>query len=298
LAPSKSTVELAKLNRLMITPLIVRRVADLRACIADFRRDGGTIGLVPTMGALHDGHLTLVRRAKAENSHTVATIFVNPAQFGPNEDLLAYPRDEEGDIAKLCETGCDILFAPDVSDMYPAGFATSVTVDRITTQLDGATRPGHFSGVATIVAKLLMQSLPDRAYFGEKDFQQLQVIRCLARDLDMPVSIVSVPTIREADGLAMSSRNRYLSPSEREKAGLLPVVLHETAAYLARGVEAKPILSTASARLLQGGFTRVDYVALCDETTLELIDRGRNGSRLFIAAYLGRTRLIDNWPVC
>ncbi len=296
--PSKSTVEFAKLTRLMTMPLIVRRVADLRTRIAECRRSGGTIGLVPTMGALHDGHLALVLRAKAENSHAVATIFVNPTQFGPNEDLSAYPRDEEMDIAKLRETSCDVLFAPDVTEMYPAGFATSISVDRITTQLDGTTRPGHFSGVATIVSKLLMQSLPDRAYFGEKDFQQLQVIRRLARDLDIPVAIVGVPTVREADGLAMSSRNRYLSQSEREKAGLLPVVLRETAAYLARGVEAKPILSAASTRLLQGGFARVDYVALCDETTLELIDRGRNGSRLFIAAYLGRTRLIDNWPVC
>jgi len=276
---------------------IVRRVADLRARIADIRRGGGTVGLVPTMGALHEGHLTLVRRAKAENSHAIATLFVNPTQFGPNEDLSAYPRDEASDAAKLTSIGCDLLFAPNVAEMYPSGFVTSVTVGQITTHLDGAARPGHFGGVATIVSKLLLQGLPDRAYFGEKDFQQLQVIRRLVRDLDMPVEIVGVPTVREADGLAMSSRNRYLSPSERQQAAQLPKVLRETAAQLADGSDAAPILAAAAAQLLQGGFARVDYVAICDETTLEPIVRAQKGSRLFAAAHIGRTRLIDNWPV-
>jgi pantoate--beta-alanine ligase len=276
---------------------IVRRVADLRAHVADIRRAGGTIGLVPTMGALHEGHLTLVRRAKAENSHAIATLFVNPTQFGPNEDLSAYPRDEVSDAAKLTSIGCDLLFAPDVAEMYPSGFATSVTVGGITTHLDGAARPGHFGGVATIVSKLLLQSLPDRAYFGEKDFQQLQVIRRLARDLDIPIEILGVPTVREADGLAMSSRNRYLSASERQQAPLLAKVLRETAAALAGGSDATPILASAGAQLLQGGFARVDYVALCDEATLEPINQAKKGSRLFAAAHIGRTRLIDNWPV-
>jgi pantoate--beta-alanine ligase len=276
---------------------IVRRVADLRARVADIRRTGGTIGLVPTMGALHEGHLTLVRRAKAENSHAIATLFVNPTQFGPNEDLSAYPRDEAGDAAKLADIGCDLLFAPDVAEMYPSGFATSVAVGGITTHLDGAARPGHFGGVATIVSKLLLQGLPDRAYFGEKDFQQLQVIRRLARDLDMPVEIVGVPTVREADGLAMSSRNRYLSASERQQAPLLAKVLAETAAQLVDGCDAAPVLAAANDRLLRGGFTRVDYVALCNEATMEPIDRANKGSRLFAAAHIGRTRLIDNWPV-
>lgn len=276
---------------------IVRRVADLRARIADIRRDGGTIGLVPTMGALHEGHLTLVRCAKADNSHAIATLFVNPTQFGPNEDLSAYPRNEATDAAKLTETGCDLLFAPDVGEMYPAGFTTTVTVGGITTHLDGVARPGHFGGVATIVSKLLLQSLPDRAYFGEKDFQQLQVIRRLVRDLDIPAQVVAVPTVREADGLAMSSRNRYLSPAERAQAALLPLVLRETATQLAGGADAAPILAAAIARLLQDGFEHVDYIALCDEETLSPIDRARKGSRLFAAAHLGRTRLIDNWPV-
>ena len=276
---------------------IVRRVADLRARIADIRRGGGSIGLVPTMGALHDGHLTLVRHAKTDNSHAIATLFVNPTQFGPNEDLSAYPRDEASDAAKLTDIGCDLLFAPDAGEMYPTGFTTSVTVSGITTHLDGIARPGHFGGVATIVSKLLLQSLPDRAYFGEKDFQQLQVIRRLARDLDMPVEIVGVPTVRESDGLALSSRNRYLSPAERAQAALLPLVLRETAAQLAGGADAAPILAAAIARLQQGGFARVDYIALCDEETLTPIDRAHKGSRLFAAAHLGRTRLIDNWPV-
>jgi pantoate--beta-alanine ligase len=276
---------------------IVRRVVDLRARIADIRRAGGTIGLIPTMGALHEGHLTLVRCAKAENSHAIATLFVNPTQFGPNEDLSAYPRDEASDATKLTNAGCDLLFAPDVTEMYPAGFTTSVTVGGITAHLDGVARPGHFGGVATIVSKLLLQSLPDRAYFGEKDFQQLQVIRRLARDLDIPVAIVGVPTVRETDGLAMSSRNRYLSPSERAQAGLLPLVLAETAKQLASAADAAPILAEATAKLLQGGFARVDYVALCDEATLAPIERAGKGSRLLAAAHIGRTRLIDNWPV-
>jgi pantoate--beta-alanine ligase len=276
---------------------IVRRVADLRARIAAFRKAGHTVGLVPTMGALHEGHLALVQRAKAENDRVVATIFVNPTQFGPTEDLNAYPRDEAGDVAKLAGADCDLLFAPDVTEMYPAGFTTAVTVSGITTHLDGVARPGHFGGVATIVSKLLLQSLPDRAYFGEKDFQQLQVIRRLTRDLDMPVEIVGVPTVREADGLALSSRNRYLSPSERKQAALLPQILAETAKRLTTAADAAPILADATARLLQGGFVRVDYVALCDEATLAPIASAQKGSRLFAAAHIGRTRLIDNWPV-
>lgn len=276
---------------------IVRRVADLRAHVAAFRKAGGSVGLVPTMGALHDGHLSLIRRAKVENDRVVASIFVNPTQFGPNEDLGAYPRDEAGDTAKLAGIGCDLLFAPDVGEMYPQGFATSVTVAGLTTHLCGASRPGHFGGVATIVSKLLLQALPDRAYFGEKDFQQLQVIKRLARDLDIPVSIVGVPTIREADGLALSSRNRYLSPADRQLAALLPLTLRETAMLLGKSSEAAPILAAAEKRLLDGGFARVDYLALCDEATLQPIARAQPDSRLFVAAFLGRTRLIDNWPV-
>lgn len=275
----------------------VRRVADLRARMAGFRAAHETVGLVPTMGALHDGHLALVGRAKAENSRVLATIFVNPAQFGPHEDLSAYPRDEAGDAAKLADGGCDLLFAPDVAEMYPDGFATSVNVADLTRHLCGAVRPGHFAGVATIVTKLLLQAQPSRAYFGEKDFQQLQVIKRLVRDLDMPVEIVGVPTIREADGLALSSRNRYLSAEDRGKAAGLPLILRETARELASGEAAGPILRRAISRLQEAGFTRVDYLDLCDEARLQPLAAATPGSRLFAAVYLGRTRLIDNWPV-
>ncbi|WP_374384745.1 pantoate--beta-alanine ligase [Dongia sp.] len=281
----------------MTRMIIVRRVADLRAHVSGWRGRGESVGLVPTMGALHDGHLSLVRRAKDDNVRAVATIFVNPTQFGPNEDLSAYPRDEAGDAAKLESVGCDLLFAPDVSEMYPAGFATSVSVAGITDHLDGIARPGHFGGVATIVAKLLLQALPDRAYFGEKDYQQLQVIKRLARDLDMPVEICGVPTVREADGLALSSRNRYLSAAERQIAGLLPRALAEAAQLLADGRAAAPLLTDIEGRLIAAGFGSVDYIALCDGMSLEPLAAARPGSRIFAAARIGRTRLIDNWPV-
>nr|WP_298686382.1 pantoate--beta-alanine ligase [uncultured Dongia sp.] len=276
---------------------IVRSVADLRASLSEFRRAGESIGLVPTMGALHEGHLTLVRTAKAANTRVVATLFVNPTQFAPHEDLSAYPRDEAGDRAKLAEAGCDLLFAPDVSEIYPQGFATSVSVAGLTDHLDGIARPGHFGGVATIVSKLLLQSLPTRAYFGEKDFQQLQVIKRLVRDLDIPVEIVGVPTVRDTDGLALSSRNRYLSEGERRIAVILPQVLRETAVALAGGGPAAPVLDRAKERLLAAGFTAVDYVALCDEATMQPLSAAVSGSRVFVAAHLGRTRLIDNWKV-
>ena len=276
---------------------IVRRVADLRAILDGWRKAGDSIGLIPTMGALHAGHLSLVARAKAENRHAVATIFVNPTQFGPNEDLNAYPRDEAGDLAKLIGAECDLLFAPDVAEMYRHGASTSVAVAGLTDHLDGIARPGHFGGVATIVTKLLLQVLPTRAYFGEKDFQQLQVIRRLTRDLDIPVAIVGVPTMREADGLAMSSRNRYLDGAERRIAPTLPAMLRESATALAQGAAVAVTLIDAKARLLAAGFSSVDYVALCDEESLQPVERVQAGTRLFAAAHLGRTRLIDNWKV-
>ena len=276
---------------------IVRRVADLRASTRDLRLRQKSIGLVPTMGALHDGHIALVHRAKAENDFVIATIFVNPTQFGPNEDLKAYPRDESGDAAKLAGAGCDQLFAPDVAEMYPEGFATSVAVAGLTDNLCGVSRPHHFGGVATIVTKLLLQAQASRAYFGEKDFQQLQVIRRLARDLDIPVAIVGVPTIREADGLALSSRNRYLAADDRAMAAALPRILRETAAELAAGHAAASILDAAKRRLADAGITRLDYLELCGEENLQPLHAAIPGSRLFVAAHIGRTRLIDNWPV-
>jgi pantoate--beta-alanine ligase len=281
----------------MAAPAIVHSVADLRARIRAWRGGGDTVGLVPTMGALHDGHLSLVAAARRENARTIATIFVNPTQFGPNEDLAAYPRDPAGDVAKLDAAGCDLLFAPEVGEMYPAGFATSVAVAGLTEHLCGATRPGHFGGVATVVTKLLLQALPDRAYFGEKDFQQLQVIRRLARDLDIPVAIVGVPTLREADGLAMSSRNRYLSAEDRRRAAALPDVLRKTAAALPGAADVAGLLDAARASLLAAGFASIDYLALCDEATLQPVSRPTSGTRLFAAAWIGRTRLIDNWKV-
>jgi pantoate--beta-alanine ligase len=276
---------------------IVRTVADLRAQVAQYRRSGASVGLVPTMGALHDGHLTLARSARLDNARVIATIFVNPRQFGPTEDLARYPRDEAADVALLREVGVDLLFAPDAGEMYPEGFSTSVAVGGLTQHLDGVSRPHFFGGVATVVAKLLLQALPDRAYFGEKDFQQLQLVRRMVRDLNIPVAIIAVPTIREADGLAMSSRNRYLSPAQRKIAGALPQVMHDTVAALRGGAAASPIVAEAKTRLHQAGFDRIDYLELCDESSLQPIQSARAPSRLFVAAYIGSTRLIDNWPV-
>lgn len=276
---------------------VVRRIADLRENVSQWRATGLSVGLVPTMGALHAGHVALVRQAKSDNQRVIATIFVNPTQFGPSEDLKAYPRDEAGDMAKLVDADCDLLFAPDVTEMYPQGFATSVGVSGLTEHLCGATRAGHFGGVATIVTKLLLQALPDRAYFGEKDFQQLQVIRRLARDLDIPVEIVGVPTMREADGLAMSSRNRYLSATDRQSASALPKVMRAAAARFASGEAVETVLAEAKAELLEAGFSKLDYLELCNEASLQPVERVTAGTRLFVAAYLGHTRLIDNWPV-
>ncbi|MBL9036563.1 MAG: pantoate--beta-alanine ligase [Rhodospirillaceae bacterium] len=276
---------------------IVRKVADLRARTAQFRAAHATIGLVPTMGALHDGHLTLARSAKLDNVRVIATLFVNPKQFSPTEDLAAYPRDEAADAAALERVGVDLLFAPDVAEMYPENFSTSVAVSGLTQTLCGAVRPHFFGGVATVVTKLLLQALPDRAYFGEKDFQQLQVIRRLVRDLNIPTAIVGVPTIREADGLAMSSRNAYLSPAQRRIAGALPQILQETVAELRTGAPAAPVLAAAKSRLHKSGFDRIDYLELCDEQSLQPIPVARPPARLFAAAFIGKTRLIDNWPV-
>jgi pantoate--beta-alanine ligase len=278
-------------------PAIVRRVAELREALAPWRQAGETIGLVPTMGSLHEGHLELARRANSENARAIATLFVNPTQFGANEDLASYPRDEAGDRAMLGMAGADLLFAPAVEEIYPSGFATTVSVARLTDHLCGPHRPGHFAGVATVVSKLLNQSLPARAYFGEKDFQQLQVIRRMARDLDIPVTIVGVATVREADGLALSSRNRYLSADERARAATLPRLLRAAASRLADGREAAGEIETVRAGLQAAGFDPIDYVTLAGEAELQPLSHAEKPCRLFAAARLGRTRLIDNWPV-
>jgi pantoate--beta-alanine ligase len=254
------------------------------------------------MGALHDGHLALVKAAKAECRRAIVSIFVNPTQFGPSEDLAAYPRAEASDVAILAAAECDLVFAPHANEMYPERFATQVSVGGLADNLCGPFRPGHFAGVATIVTKLLNQAQPDRAYFGEKDFQQLQIIRRLATDLDLSVMIRGVPTMREADGLALSSRNRFLTAQERQIAAQLPAVMQATASDLADGRPAAGRLATAIQRLLDAGFTKIDYLKLCEEAGLTDIPaaipaKAGPGSRLFVAAFLGRTRLIDNWPI-
>ena len=276
----------------------VRTVAALRERVAAWREADETVALVPTMGALHEGHLSLVALGRARCRRTVVSLFVNPTQFGPHEDLSAYPRDEAGDAAKLAEAGADLLYAPSVSEMYPEGFATQVTVRGLTDHLCGPHRPGHFEGVATVVSKLLLQGLPDTAVFGEKDWQQLQVIRRLARDLDIPVEIVGAPTVREPDGLAMSSRNAYLSPVERAVAATLPRVLSEVARAVATGEPCRAAEEKGLRTLLEAGFSSVDYVTVADAEALRPIERvGARPARAFAAARLGRTRLIDNVPI-
>jgi pantoate--beta-alanine ligase len=277
---------------------VVRAVADLRAGLAPWRAAGERIGLVPTMGALHRGHVALVTAARRECDRVVATIFVNPKQFGPHEDLAAYPRPEEADLAMLTEAGADVAFVPAAAEMYPPNFSTMVQVGDLSDELCGARRPGHFQGVATVVTKLLLQSLPQAAYFGEKDYQQLLIVRRLARDLDIPVEIVGVPTVREPDGLALSSRNAYLSPAERRVAPLLARALREAAAILEREPAAVARESDrARAELVRAGFA-VDYFEVREaETLAPVADAAAASARVFAAAYLARTRLIDNIPI-
>ncbi|MEO1731748.1 MAG: pantoate--beta-alanine ligase [Pseudomonadota bacterium] len=274
----------------------------LRKAIGKLREGGETIGLVPTMGALHDGHLTLVRRAREASDHVVASIFVNPTQFGPNEDLDAYPRQMETDAAMLEAEGCALLWAPDVDAMYPAGFACSISVSGVSEGLCGANRPGHFDGVATVVNKLFNQVQPDMAFFGEKDFQQLAVIRTMARDLDLTRphvhQIIGVATVREADGLAMSSRNRYLSAEDRKAAATLPKAMREAIGSIEGGGVVETALRTLEGALLAAGFTSIDYAVLADAMSLSPIESlSGNSARLLVAARIGGTRLIDNMAV-
>jgi pantoate--beta-alanine ligase len=277
---------------------VARTVADLRTHIALWRKCGQRIGLVPTMGALHDGHLALVRAAQSECDRVVASIFVNPKQFAPTEDLGAYPRREAADLAMLESAGVDLVFIPAVDEIYPQSFATLVRVGGLTEGLCGAHRAGHFDGVTTVVTKLLIQALPEIAYFGEKDYQQLTVVRRLARDLDIPVRIAGVPTVREADGLALSSRNIYLSAEERRNAPNLAVVLQSVAAALAQDPTAVAReIARGSAALQQAGFA-VEYFELRDAETLAAVaSEATKSSRVFAAVRLGKTRLIDNMPV-
>jgi pantoate--beta-alanine ligase len=272
----------------------VRTVKNLRAELAELRKARETVALVPTMGALHAGHLSLIAVAKANADRVVVSIFVNPAQFGPREDFAHYPRDEAGDVEKLTAAGADLVFIPALAEMYPPGFATRVSLPSLTEDLCGAARPNHFEGVATVVTKLLLQSAPDVAVFGEKDYQQLLMIRRLVRDLDIPVRIVSAPVMREEDGLALSSRNGYLSPAERAMAPILFQVLSEVAAGLANGQGCDAVSGAGRFKLEAKGF-RVDYLAIRDpETLAPLFGPIKGPARVLGAVYLGKTRLIDN----
>lgn len=276
---------------------ILRDVPALRRQVAAWRATGARVALVPTMGSLHAGHLALVAAARRRRARVVASVFVNPTQFGPNEDFAAYPRDEARDARLLAEAGTDALFAPTVAEMYPEGFATSVRVAGLSEILDGAFRPGHFEGVATVVAKLFAQARPDIALFGEKDYQQLVIIRRMARDLDRAVEIVGVPTVREEDGLAMSSRNAYLTPAERAVAPVLQAALQAARAQLKAGEAAAAACAAAATAILAAGFRKVDYVELRDASTLARLERADRPGRLLAAAHLGRARLIDNVAV-
>jgi pantoate--beta-alanine ligase len=278
----------------------VRSVADLRASVRGWREAGLRVALVPTMGFLHEGHLSLVRLGKAKADRVVASLFVNPTQFAPSEDFDAYPRDEPRDAALLASAGCDLLYAPSVAEMYPDGFDTTVSVKRVSGPMDGEARPIHFAGVATIVAKLLIQAAPDIAIFGEKDFQQLLVIKRMARDLDLPVEIVGAPTVREPDGLALSSRNVYLTAGERAVAPRLHAALKTAAAALQDGMDVQAVEARGYAALIEAGFGPVDYFDVRDAETLARLGPGPLGGgakpRVFVAARLGKARLIDNWP--
>ncbi|HEX3862684.1 MAG TPA: pantoate--beta-alanine ligase [Stellaceae bacterium] len=276
---------------------VAHSVAVLREAVAGWRARGERVGLVPTMGAIHDGHLALAHAARAQCERVVASLFINPRQFGANEDLSAYPRSEAADLAAFASAGVDLVFMPSADEMYPPGFSTTIRVDEVSEGLCGAFRPGHFEGVATVVAKLLLQALPDAAFFGEKDYQQLMVVRRLARDLDIPVRIEGVPTVREADGLALSSRNVYLSPEERRTAALLNRVLRDGAkALAAHPNDVAAVLAQGVDTLQAGGFV-VEYLELRCAADLAPMRRLTGPARLLVAARLGRTRLIDNIPV-
>jgi pantoate--beta-alanine ligase len=276
---------------------IIRQKEELREAVAALKAGGGTVAFVPTMGALHAGHMALIEEGRRHARHVVASIFVNPTQFGPEEDLSRYPRREAGDVKMLEEAGCEILWAPDVETMYPGGPEASVEAGPAARGLDGDARPGHFDGVATVVARLFEQVAPDVALFGEKDYQQLLVVRQMVDALGLPVRIVAVPTERDADGLALSSRNLYLTDEERRAARALPRALGEAAQAIADGRPVEEALAKARESLARAGFDPIDYVELRDAETLAPVETAERPARLLAAAWLGQTRLIDNLPV-
>lgn len=279
----------------MSAPDIVTTIAELRQRLGTWRSTGHRVGLVPTMGALHEGHLSLVREAGVRTERVVVSVFVNPAQFAPHEDFDRYPRALSDDCAKLASTGCaHLVFAPSVSEMYPAGFATQIEVGGPSAGLETDFRPHFFSGVATVVAKLLIAAMPDIAMFGEKDYQQLLVVRRLAADLGLPIEIVGGAIVREADGLAMSSRNAYLKPDERRIAAQLNHILNDAIADARQGSPVTDVETSARRAILEAGFNSVDYVAIRDAATLSGIDALSAPARILAAAKIGNTRLIDN----
>ena len=276
---------------------VLRTIAELRQHTSRWRIAGQTIGLIPTMGALHNGHLSLIKLAQGKCDRVIATIFVNPRQFLPNEDFEEYPRSEESDIQKLIEMGVDLLFAPKAPEMYQPDASTTVVISKLTDCLCATSRPGFFDGVGTVVTKLLIQALPDLAIFGEKDYQQLLVIKRLTRDLDIPAKIIGAPTIREADGLAVSSRNVFLSKPNRETASKIFEILKKTATAIALGNDVLVACEEARSELMLAGFSEIDYFEARHSETLELIQSFENSGRLFAAVWLGSTRLIDNLEI-
>lgn len=271
---------------------VVKTIAELRAARAALPEP---VGVVPTMGFLHEGHLALVRRARAENASVIVTIFVNPTQFGPSEDFAAYPRDLDRDLALLEGVGADLVFAPEVAEIYPPDFQTYVIVEQVSQPLEGARRPGHFRGVATVVAKLFNLTQPQRAYFGQKDAQQVRVIQQMTADLNFPLEIVVCPTVREPDGLAMSSRNTYLTPEQRQAAPVLYRSLQAAAAAFAQGErDASRLRQIALDVLAAEPLAQVEYVSVADAQTLQELDRVAGPALVSMAVRIGRARLIDN----
>lgn len=280
------------------SPIRLRTLRALRETLGEHRLAGRSIGFVPTMGALHDGHVSLVRTAREKTDITVVSIFVNPTQFAPGEDLDTYPRTEEADIARLAEAGTDIVYLPSVEEMYPEGSKTNVRVEDMSDLLDGQFRPHFFYGVATVVARLFVHVQPDVAVFGEKDFQQLQIIRRMVRDLGFSIDVIGGETVRDPDGLAQSSRNTYLNVEDRRAANVISAALHRARCRIAIGVPVDDALTEARARIVQAGFDRLDYVSAVDPGNLEALPgealRSGQDARVLAAAWMGKTRLIDN----
>ncbi len=276
---------------------LARTISDMREQVATWRAAGEKIALVPTMGALHEGHLSLIDVAKAHGAtKAIVSIFVNPTQFGPGEDFDAYPRTEASDAEKLVDRA-DLIFAPNGAEMYPDGYGTTVSVKGVTNTLEGEARPTHFDGVATVVSKLLLATLPDCAVFGEKDYQQLLTIRRMVTDLRIPVEILGGPILREPDGLAMSSRNVYLTDTERKAAGQLNVILKETADAISNGGNIQTLTKNAEAKLLELGFDKIDYLTVRDTRTLQPVEQLTEEARILVAAKIGQPRLLDNIAV-